>query len=333
MKKALLGTFVTLLVIAALVSCDDVVGGSGKYAPNGQMVEVSINNNMGRSITNQFAKDETNYVEVIFSKGGKYYLASGFWTLPLTVTIPVGNYVAADAILLLGKRVGSDYTLLATGVLTGNPTNLSPLEVKSDTTNISFTVTSIETFLSADAATPSFEIDETVVAIDGTDFEGETTNGVFNGSKCFQVPANKTGLAASLSFTGFAATGANIIMEDTPVVTFAKISGGVTDITPTGILPTTDMSGGKISFTFSTFGLSDSEYKITFKAPVIGFEAGTPSNGLDKAITWNIRGGTSSTFSQGLDLGDDPTEADGVVLITRTTLDAFATPGITPTWP
>jgi hypothetical protein len=339
MKKALLWTFVTLLVMLALVSCDNVIGGLGgakvEYDQNGnRLVEVNIINNMGRSITDTFAKADANYIEVIFKKGTNYYQASGFRTLALSVRIPVGDYVAGDAILLLGKRVGNDYTLLATGVLTGNPTLLAPLEVETTTDTISFTVTSIETFLSAGAASPSFEIDEesgTATAIEDTVFDGKTADGLFNGSKCFQVPSSTSDIAASLSFTGFDDTGASIVVKGSPDVTFEKISAGVgNNITATVTAPTTNMSGGVISFTFTS--LADSDYKITFDVPVSGFA--TTGNGLDNAIIWNIKGGTDKDLAQGLDLGATATKADGVVLIVRSSLDEFVTPGIgTPVWP
>jgi hypothetical protein len=319
MKKALLGTFVTLLVMLALVSCDDVIGGLGgekvEYDQNGnRLVEVSIINKIDRSITDDFAKEaeNSNYMEVIFSKGGSYYQASGLRALPLKIKIPVGDYAIGEAILLLGRN--SDKTLVATGVLTGNPSAPAfPFNVTALTTSISFTVTSIETDIRASASPLSFKINEgtgtpNLINSVTSGFGGKTNGGKFGGVTCFQLPLSTGNIGASLEFSGLSASGSNIIMAAGSTIKFTEIGTSpaittITTVTPgSGALGTT----GEIGFTFGT--TTAGQYIIFFEIKVVGFATGIPD-----ATTWNLRGGTTRN-KEDLD-ATDPTKGEGLVLI------------------
>jgi hypothetical protein len=294
MKKALLGTFVTLLVIAALVSCDDVIGGLGgekvEYTPDGRkLVEVKIPTGGDRSITDGFAGPKVNYVEVIFFDGTQYYKTGGFKGTTLRVMIPADTYGDANAIMLVGNRSGNDYMLLGTGRVTANGAvpNANPME---------FTVTYINTDLSVGG---SFEIDETSISTIPVDFTGTTDKGEIEGfGNCFQVPVNKTDIKASLEFTtGFAVIYGKIKMAipavPQPLVTFTEF---INTTTPTPIIlgTTTPANGGtipadaKFLFQFTT-GAVGGNFMISFNIPVVGFDPSVPDG-----ITWYIRGGTIS---------------------------------------
>jgi hypothetical protein len=332
MKKALLGTFVTLLVMAALVSCDDVIGGLGgekaEYTPDGKrLVEVSIVNNMGRSITNQFAKDAANYMEVIFKDGGTYYQASGFMALPLKIKIPAKTYPTTDAILLLGRS--NDKTLLATGMLSAaaNATVPNP--------TFTFAVVAVGVDLRAGVAS-SFAIDESTV----TAFLGKTMNGKYSGETCFQVPLNITTVGASLTFSGFElpdppstapASGPNVFMSGISKITFTEIQTGLPTIGPiTTVSPLTGATlgtTGKVGFSFPT--TTAGVYAVYFEIGVVGFA----TTGVPDAIKWNLRGGTAD----GLDLGLTQTKAEGVVIVVTSNPDGETegtiNPPVIPTGP
>jgi hypothetical protein len=306
MKKALLGTFVTLLVIAALVSCDDVIGGAGgKYTPDGQMVEVTIVNNIGRSINSDFAIAESNYVEAIFfdSANSKYYRANGLMVLPLKIKIPGIAYSASNAIVLIGKRDENGYTLLATAAQ-DNP------GVVVSAGSINFTADSLVLDLRANSASPSFVItaNAAVSPFDAT----AVKSGLYQNLRCFQVPINKNGIAATLTFTG--AFPGGLIYTDSEIK-FEKITassnppaiagGDIIFTPPVGPNP---VFNGIVSFTFNSKAAGD--YKILFNIDVIGINPAASTLGT-APITWSIKGGTE----EGPDLDPtDPTAADGVVL-------------------
>jgi hypothetical protein len=316
MKKALLGTFVTLFIMLALISCDSIIGDLGpakpvEYTPDGQkLVEVSIVCDIDRSITNAIAKNAANYMEVIFKKGGQFYRAEGLRFLPLKVKIPAGSYVIGDAILLLGRN--SDKTLLATGILTSNFT-------ASSSSSISFTVTSLGVDLSN--VGNSFSIDETTGSVtisgSGSGFDGETSNGNYQGTGCFQVPSGSNGIKASLTFSGFNSTGADIEMDSTSSIVSIIRNSTPSAVTVPITLPasvTTGIGTGIFEFTFDTLTTTGDDvdiYLLYFDIKVVGFQAGITS-----AILWSIRGGTSD----GADIGDTETkEAEGVLLIASNT--------------
>jgi hypothetical protein len=273
MKKALLGTFVTLLVMAALVSCDDVIGGSGgKYTPDGRMVTVNIVTDMGRSIDTGIAQGAWNYYEVIFREavGGPYHRGAGLKALGLTITLPAKSYAQANTILLLGTNNGK--TLVATGRLTAG--TVTP----ADGVSIPFTVTAVQTSLLA--------TDTSLILTANGD-----SNGDYYDSKCFQAEINKA-VVGTLTFTGFADTGTDIIITGTPSLKFFNIN--VTNPSGGGLFPTTGISPtsgavgatGAFGLTFTTLGTAG-EYKGLIEIPVVGF-----ATGISSAVEWNLRGGT-----------------------------------------
>jgi hypothetical protein len=298
MKKALLWTFVTLLVMVALVSCDSVIGGLGgakvEYTPDGRkLVEVKIpTGSADRSLSNTLVSTEVNYVEVVFKdpSGTALYRTDGFKGTTLTVSIPEGTYSNANAVMLVGKRTGDDYTLLGFGVITG-------LTVDDQHKSVTFTVSAasyLSTTLKAGIGS-SFKIDEESGddKIDEGPFFGKTDKGSTDFGPCFQVPLSTDDIEASLTFTGtgFTNFGGNIKVDGDPKVTFTSFGGTYDTIEPTAYThEDTDAIGvaGKIGFTFST-GANQGTYMVAFEFPVVGFGLGAA---VGNVITWNIRGGT-----------------------------------------
>jgi len=306
MKKALLGTFVTLLVIAALVSCDGVIGGFGgekvEYTPDGRkLVEIKIPTGDpagGRSISGTLNESEVNYVEALFVDpvvSTAFYKASGYKGTTLTVSLPGGTYDDTNSVMLVGKRSGSDNILLGVGSVSDGGT-------VSGAGTMEFTVTYLETNLKAGAAS-SFKIDGTTGAPavntgNGGAFNGKLHLGeIFSAGDCFQVPTGTVGIGASLTFAGFADTGANgfgdtggnIFVNGTPTVTFTQflVTSPAITVLPADITPKDgDPIGtdGVIGFEFTTTAVGT--YMVTFNIPVVGFDA------LSGGITWEIRGGT-----------------------------------------
>jgi hypothetical protein len=321
MKKALLGTFVTLLVMVAFVSCDNVIGGSGgkyEYTPDGKrMVEVSIVSNMSRSITDVFAKGAANYMEVIFKDGTTYYQASGFMALPLKIKIPAKTYLTTEAILLLGRS--NDKTLLATGMLSASADATVP------NPTFAFTVVAVEVDLRAGAAS-SFKIVESTV----TAFAGKTMNGKYEEETCFQVPLNITTVGATLTFSGFdgpnpsaPASGPNVFMSGISKITFTEIQTGLPTIGPiTTVTPATGALGttGEVGFSFPT--TTAGVYAVYFEIGVVGFA----TTGVPDGIKWNLRGGTAD----GLDLGSTQTKAEGVVIVVTSNPDGLTEGTVNP---
>jgi hypothetical protein len=297
MRKTIFTALVTLLVMLAVVSCDSslTVPGAGKaeYTEDGERLVTLKVNTLGtagnRSLTNGYAKDAADYMEVIFTKNGKYYRAGGSLT-SLSVTIPTGTYDVTDAIMLIGRA--KDKLLLATGELAAST------PVTKTTPTIGFTVTSLNTNLAL-SGTTSFVIDESsgtpaINVISGKFTEsGITKEGVWNGGTldCFQVPTSTAGISASLTISGFKNTTAIVNVASGNKVEFTQEYGTTADISdPTGVTfafgtgTPVPVGSGRISFNFTTSTVGG--YKISFEIPVQGF--GTAAKGL----VWNICGGT-----------------------------------------
>jgi hypothetical protein len=343
MRKTFVTAFVALLAILALASCDNIPTGQSEDGFVTLKVNTGVSTGSSRSIDDDIAKAEKNYVEVIFRRNiadpgdpvnYKYYRAGTYWGLDFTIKLPVDtSYLISDAILLIGKENNDGtYTLLATGVLAG-ATATVPFDVEATTTEIEFTATSLNIILNAGATTPSFSINETNDVIVDKGFANKTKNGLIGANKFFQVPTEASGtdaINAELTLGINAATGANIMVVSgaalpTPITTpvlFYKQQFGP-PITATGITPASNsnLSGGKIGFNFET---SDEEgiYFITIRLPVRGFNTTVP-----EGITWIIRGGTKSGFDH---TGD---ENDNIMLLVKDEVTTYATVGITtPSW-
>jgi len=336
MKKTIITAFVVLLVMLAFVTCDGFITEPGaekaEYTADGQKLvtlKVNISGTAGnsRSLSDLIARGAANYAEVIFRQNlasdpindppvYKYYRGQGFFRLPITVKVPVQVYDEGEAIILIGRRIGTDTQLLATGIVTGGcdlPDLLA--NATSSTITVSFTVTSLVADLTADASTPAFTIDPT--SLTDTTFTDYLNLGSFNDDEdlCFLVPINETAISATLAIDGFSDTNDKIIVtsiDDIVIFTeqdssmSAISSSDITitslDLSPSGGAPIVNTlnSSGELTFEFatSTAGL----YIITFNIPVVGFAkyvpvAGTtPSTtpGLENQIIWYIRGGTSS---------------------------------------
>jgi len=324
MRKVFVLAFVALLVMLA-VSCDsfNVLPGGEKpeYTADGErLVTVKINTSGiagNRSLTNGFAKEQANYMEVIFEKNGKYYRASGplSATMPLSITIPTGTYADDKAVMLIGRA--RDKTLLATGKLSTAPL----IVTAADTSSIGFTVLSLNTDIYA--GEDGFTIDEDTgrssaaattddKPITDTDFADLTASGTYEGLDCFQVPTSTFKIKAILEFSkGFENTGSMIyVTSDANAVKFTKITDPTaaaptaTIVTPAAI-PGAIGTSNKIEFLFDSPSAAG-EYTITFAIPVVGFGTGA------KGITWTIRGGTN----EGPDFVG--TEEGSVVIIVAT---------------
>jgi len=276
MKKALLWTFVTLLVMVALVSCDDVIGGmGGKYTPDGKMVTVNIVTDMGRSITEEIAKESWNYYEVIFGEtdSGPYHRGSGLRALGLTITLPAKVYEKENTLLLLGTNTGK--TLVATGRLDDDEVDIADVSGP-----ILFTVTAIEASLLAT---------DTSLVLAGAGNSG----GSYFGSSCFRA-STASATTGTLTFTGFDETGDSILLTGTSRLRFFDITATVPPTPAAGLFsgsiaptPTGPSVGtGAFELSFTAEGTPGDALKGVFEIPVVGFDV--------SGVTWNLRGGTVS---------------------------------------
>jgi len=330
MRKTIFTALVTLLVMLAVVSCDNTLGADKSVYTDDGLVALTITTGEAgniRSLTAALAHEQATYVEVIFKSGSpvKYYRSEGFYSeggLNLTVHVPADTYNSSNAVMLIGRK--SDATLLATGYPTAAvtvPTNLS----------IKFTVTSLTADISAKTlASSSFKIENltgtptttpaiTTAYLDGTNIFDETNAS----SVCFQVPPSTTNIGASLTIGGLTNTGANIFVIPKAIATDpepAKIKfigiGSAPVITPTLSAPLTEAAvgatGKNISFIFSSTTVG--KYIITFDVPVVGFssEVSTPTG--TPAREWHIRGGTNSNLGQPDYLGQTTTSGTPPVI-------------------
>ena len=336
MRKTFVAALVTLLVMLALVTCDNIP--TGQKSGDG-LVTLSVNTGgtvgNSRSITDTSAKAAANYVEVIFKGSDNvYYRAAGYQGAKLKVKVPAGTYDDTNTLILIGKK--SDGTLLAFGTATNSVTvgGSNP----SDPT-IDFAADSIETKISAASGTdlvftvPSaFSAFTPTEIIGGILFDDDAT------SACFQVPTGviaatyTEGIEVKLSLTtaDFSTLGDRIIVQSsTNPVKFTSISGSPAISPITGsVKPTTDMSDGAIEFGFNTT-TTEGKYSITFDFPVVGYDATTVTGTGTDPLTWHIRGGTEPGYDFG---GTDNAINDTVPLrvttnLTKAKFGIIANPG------
>jgi len=321
MRKTIFTALVTLLVLLAVVSCDSFTGEKPEYTADGQKLatlKVKLGGTTGsRALTYDLAKDAANYMEVIFTSGGRYYRTEGLMTQTLSIQIPASTYYNdTNVILLIGTKTidpaGSDpddFALLAIGTidLTGVTAPAKGFLVADDGNTITFTIAALTTDLYAGSSLSNFLITPASVT---APFIAEPV-GTFDKKgliKCFQVPESIDGIAATITISGFDDAGVNIKPIPTDYkVEFTEISykdaDGKTATSPTITNPsaisfdTSNPGDGVIRFSFNS-GL-EGRYIITFDIPVVGFveydDSAPPvivGPGLSKQLTWHIRGGT-----------------------------------------
>jgi hypothetical protein len=305
MRKTIVTALVVLLVMLAIVSCDSFSALPGaekpEYTVDGErLVTVRVNisgTSGGRSLTGPLAKQEANYMEVIFRRGTKYYRAVGSVNDSLPIRIPAGEYSPTDAIMLIGRL--SDHRLLATGALsatkdvqsTNTTTSTITFSVVSLTANISTTGTAFK--IKEDSGNPKINIQTGFTTTD------ITKQGLIDDLPCFQVPTEIEDIEASLAITGFASTGTIITVTGAPIITFAPTEAtGMDALSATffdsdgdpATFPAAIGTDGTIRFKFTT-GDDGGQYKVTFNIPVVGF-SGTAV--IPGRITWEIHGGTNT---------------------------------------
>jgi hypothetical protein len=309
MRKTFVMALIALLVMLAFSSCDGIL-----TEDNGDgLVTLSVNTGktegISRTITDPLAKQEANYVEVIFKDtvGGGYYRANGYQGAKLKVKVPAGTYNNTNTLILIGKK--SDGTLLAFGTSDATGVTVGGASDPLDPT-IEFTATSIVTKISADTGT-NFVIDTTNIT--NPLFPIATINsGVFYdddpNTACFQVPTGVSiaaGIKATLNLTGanFAGLGDRIIINPTsPATTIDPVTitpvgdpASVITLTAAGATPKSgDMVDGKIEFAFNT--TTESRCSITFDIPVVGYDGVTVVGNGTAPLTWHIRGGTEPGY-------------------------------------
>jgi len=342
MRKTIFTALVTLLVMLAVVSCDSILGVPGsdkavKYDADGrELVTLNITTSgalgNSRSLTNALAKEGADYMEVIFKGDPLYYRASGQFGGAIPISIQKKDYTTADAVMFIGKRSPTDYTLLAVGYLTGElklKTGTAPTENK-----VAFTLTSsLTALLNVNAASPpgsAFEITESSWGtVSGWDEDGISKIGKVGSLPSFQVPktTTATSIEAKLTIGGFPGITPPpaLTVKSAPVVTFTENANE----TPVPVVGATSAvfaaDNCTLSFTFDTTTASVGAYIITFKIPVaLSTDTGD--------LGWFIRGGTLSGIADSNATGS---KADGVLLSVQTTPnhELFEGTAVSPTLP
>ena len=290
---------VTLLVMLAAVSCEiGIIGEKPEYTEDGQrLVTLKINTDgvvgNSRSLNNANARDDADFVEVIF-KATTYYRATGYLGESLTIKLPKANYTVTDAVILIGKKNAGDYTLLAIGTLTSSFNLITGPTPPS----IGFTVTSsLKADLTTGATNRAFEITDT--SFWGGTVTDISRKGKYNQLPSFQVPVGIS-INASLTIDGFPTDPAiNLTVAPEGVIFTPKLTAP--GITASSVTPDATAATGskKINITFPSG--TGGDYIITFKIPV-AFDTDTGNLG------WFIRGGTRT----GADFRG--TKAEGIVL-------------------
>ena len=355
MRKTIVTALIALFVMLALVSCDNMAagagGGGGKagYTADGrELVELKINisgtEGISRSI-NATNAVEADFVEVVFKNGTDYFRTDARYTngMEIGIRVTAGTYDKDSAVILIGKKDGTTYKLLAIATPAGSVT----LPVPSGQTNkLSFTVTSLVANLNANAATPAFVINTTTGAISTSPFvtpTDKTKQGLFDDtdstSVCFQVPKNIASITASLTITGFSDVVKDVLVvtdnAGTPLTAAAtpelkfNSNGDATTITPTITTATTGFSNTDKAYNFNfTFGTPNAEgkYIITFDIPVVAFSNASGSG--SESHIWHIRGGTSATKTQP---DFDGKKEEGVALAVATNPNPFYSVVVQPT--
>jgi len=341
MRKTIATVFVVLLAILA-VSCDSILGvpdadKAVKYDADGrELVKLNITTSgalgNSRSLTNDLAKIGADYVEVIFKGTTLYYRSTGFFGGALPISIEKKDYTQADAVMFIGKKNATDYTLLAVGYLTG-ALNLSSGSAPTEN-KVNFTLTSSLTALLNVNASPAsaFAITETSWgSVTGWSTTGISKLGRVGSLPSFQVPKDTStnNIQAKLTIGGFPTAASPVLtVKSPPTVTFTE-NTSETPVPVVGSLTTSSAaftSGNcTLSFTFDTSSASVGAYIITFKIPV-AFDGDTAGLG------WNIRGGTLSGIAESNAAGST---AEGVLISVQVTpnVDLFEGTAVTPALP
>jgi len=282
MRKTFIMALIALMVMLALVSCDNFPIPGGEKPDDGLVavkVKVDEAGANSRSLTEALAQSQWNYMEVIFKKGSNYYQAEGYKTSGVSIRIPVGDYSDSGngAIILLGHKNGVN-TLFATGRLaTGDE------EVDATTVELTFTVTALTASLVADT--------NATVVITGAAKGGTPPS--------FQVNIGTSNIDATVTISGFADTGADIKVTNRSVAfqettsTNSTVSVASTDITsPTIGNAIASANDAQVKFKFTAPNV-ESAFRITFPVTVKGYgDLSTIADNLPNSnIEWVIRGG------------------------------------------
>jgi len=273
-------------------------------------------------------------VEVIFKGTTLYYRSTGFFGGALPISIEKKDYTTADAVMFIGKKNATDYTLLAVGYLTGElklKTGSPPSENK-----VAFTlISSLNALLNVNAPSSpgsAFVITESSWGtVTGWDETGISKLGKVGTLPSFQVPkaTSTTAIEAKLTIGGFPTAASPVLtVKTTPTVTFTENSTE-SPVPTVGTLTTGSavFTTGNcvLTFEFSTAGASVGNYIITFKIPV-AFDGDTAGLG------WIVRGGTLSGIAESNAAGST---AEGVLISVQVTPnhDNYEGTAITPTLP
>jgi len=348
MRKTIFTALVTLLVMLAVVSCDNALGADkSEYTADG-MVTLSINTggsavastNNSRSLTSANSRSKAGWVEVIFKSTTttEYFRGEGSFSENLTLKVPVKVDLAYDAIILIGRNDG---TLLATGKTTTGTITTA--------TTVSFNVTPLKSNISAAtvpadpgppsvaAVPPDFKIDATSVwaSTVPTRADQKFENGPGSVQPCFLAPYNSgtSIIKASLTVNGFTDTGDSIKVTATPIsVKFIPL-GSASTINPNITRPTTGnaiaptaSTDPTLEFTFTT--TTAGQYMITVDIPVRGFDQ-TKSDFRE----WHIRGGITPPDQAELDFTGTDTKNAIALLVTDEDPNTIIITVGNPTWP
>jgi hypothetical protein len=325
MRKTIVTALVTLLVMLAVVSCDSFITGEKPTADG--LVTLSISTggtaSNSRSINLDIAKEERDYVEVIFRKAipkvdpsdpdepqlYDYYRTEGVYGSPLSIKVPTGTYKKEDAIVLAGKNLGAtDKRLLGTGLVTvvtttvGGSATDTPIgatdtfTIGSTTTSITFTAHALVADLTApgtDTDPRAFAIIETsgTPAANMTKFVGKTGNAQSSSNIWYQVPQETSGIKATLTIGGFDDTGVLIARNGTTgLVTFVGPDAENHPITVTSVSFAAD--GDPVDTDLPSYGtIGDGVININFSTVTPGtggFTAPADDHIGQYMVTFNI---------------------------------------------
>jgi hypothetical protein len=348
MKKTVFALFTVLLVLS-LATCEllEPVDTARTAVPDG-MVRLTINVDDGggpnRALTPTLGNNNADHYEVVFVSGTPAVYYQTEWTKGSgggTITIPTGNYTgAARAILFAGKDNTSEKTLLGVGIITAvNGTALASLTppnvatISAGTNNVTFTVTSLENAVSANAGTSTFVITAPTAA----GGENYATNGPSTmpaaidktgGSiqyPVFPVPAFGYAGTITASYTissipyvaqvirtgAWSATAAGLA-ADGEAAAVGNVNCAVSTPAATGVALTGTNDAFVIDITLGTVGTETNGLAgLLINVPVCAYttagnikraDSTPPYDGAagDHTTTWTIRGGSSLTTPDGV---------------------------------
>lgn len=319
MKKTVLALFAVLLVLslAGCESGDDSNDPNLSKVPDG-MVKLTINvESPSRALNLANAGTASNYYEVIFKYGTKYYEVQWTGATSPSIIIPTGNYAATgnDAVLFAGTAVGGNNVLLGVGTL-------NTTAIASTTTSVTFTVTSLKT-----GGGTGFAITGPSEDGSGHDYTGPSTTLTYGGVPVYAIPpaGYVAGTPPAAQAIGGKWSLSAVPSNDKVIVSGAWTITSVTTITPG---TTTAFGGAALTYTpganpasGTALGATE-DFEFTIAVPgtgsdgVTGFYINVPvrafgaityepfaSDGVTVTSTgtsatpvvWNIRGGTDIT--------------------------------------